>query len=85
LWQTRIALPANGKSMREALPSMLLAAGPTIGRETQSPVLRDPDEAVKAWVEFGELKVLDDDPAVDPAHSGFPEEKNDTAKETGKN
>lgn len=57
-WQTRIGLPANAKSMAEALPAMLVAAGPTIGRPSDSPVLRDADEARHGLVELGELKVL---------------------------
>lgn len=55
-WQTRIALPANGKSMAEALPAMALAAGPAIGRQSESPVLLDVDEARQGRVELGELE-----------------------------
>lgn len=57
-WQTRIALPTNGKSMAEALPAMVLAAGPSIGRETDKPLLRDVDHARQGRVDFGQLKVL---------------------------
>jgi hypothetical protein len=57
-WQTRIGLPANGKSMIEALPTMLLAAGSAIGRESESPLLRDADHARKGRVDFGELKAI---------------------------
>ena len=55
-WQTRIGLPARGKSMAEALPAMILAAGPSIGHEAKSPVLIDVDDARKGRVELGELK-----------------------------
>jgi hypothetical protein len=58
-WQTRIGLPANGKSMTQALPTMLLAAGPAIGRESRSPVLVSADDAREGVVELGELRILD--------------------------
>jgi hypothetical protein len=57
-WQTRIALPTNGKSMAEALPAMVLAAGPSIGRESDRPLLRDVDNARKGRVDLGQLKVI---------------------------
>jgi len=60
-WQTRIGLPANGKSMAEALPAMLVAAGPAIGRPADKPVLLDADLARQGTVKFGELKFFDDD------------------------
>jgi hypothetical protein len=58
-WQTRIGLPANGKSMEEALPVMFDAAGPAIGRPSDKPVLRTagPNPGGRVW--FGEIKVLD--------------------------
>lgn len=70
-WQTRIALPAHGKSMAEALPAMIYAAGAAIGREHDGPVLLDVDEAREGRVELGELKVrgiVEDEipPAEDP-------------------
>ena len=58
-WQTRIGLPANGKSMAEALPTMLVAAGPAIGRESAKPVLLDADNVREGHVKLDELKVLD--------------------------
>jgi hypothetical protein len=67
-WQTRIGLPANGKSMATALPTMLVAAGPAIGRPTDSPVLLDADNARQGTVTFGELKYSDVVP--EPARSG---------------
>ena len=62
-WQTRIGIPANGKSMAEALPVMMLAAGPAIGRPTDKPVLLDADRAREGQVKLGELKFLDYDSA----------------------
>jgi hypothetical protein len=56
-WQTRIGLPARGKTMAEALPAMVLAAGSSVGREAKSPVLIDVDDARKGRVDLGELEV----------------------------
>lgn len=63
-WQTRIGLAAVGKSMAQALPAMIVAGGPTIGRETKTPVLGDTDNPGRGHVELGELKVVgyEDDP-----------------------
>jgi hypothetical protein len=58
-WQTRIGLPANGKSMAAALPTMLVAAGPAIGRESKTPMLLDVDDVREGRVDLGELKVID--------------------------
>jgi hypothetical protein len=58
-WQTRIGLPAGGKSMAEALPIMLVAAGPAIGRESKTPTLLDADSVRDGRVNLGELKVID--------------------------
>jgi hypothetical protein len=58
-WQTRIGLPAHGKSMAAALPAMLVAAGPAIGRPADGPVFLDVDNARQGTVKFGELKFLD--------------------------
>ena len=55
-WQTRIALPANGKSMAAALPAMLIAAGSAIGRPADSPVLLNVDEARNVRVDLGDLE-----------------------------
>jgi hypothetical protein len=59
LWNTRIACPTRGLWMADALPIMIAAAGPLIGRETEKPVWRDTAELKKARVEFGELKTLE--------------------------
>lgn len=72
-WQTRIGLPANGKSMAEALPTMLVAAGPAIGRESKSPMLLDADSVREGRVNLGELKVLD--VIGDPQHHAEPDAK----------
>jgi len=53
-WQTRMAIPARGKYMARAMPAMMAIAAPSIGRETEKPVVRDAD----VRVEFGELEVL---------------------------
>ena len=58
-WQTRIGLSAVGKSMAEALPTMLVAAGPAIGRPSDKPVLVDADHAREGRVKLGELQILD--------------------------
>ncbi len=67
-WQTRVGLAANRKTMAQALPTMIVAAGPTIGRETTSPVLTDADEARQGHVDLGTLKVVgyEDDPPAPP-------------------
>jgi len=57
-WQTRIGLPTNGKSMAKALPVMLVAAGPVIGRPSEGPVMLDTDSARKGTVNLGELKFM---------------------------
>jgi hypothetical protein len=58
-WQTRIALPASGKSMQQALPTMIVAAGPSIGRPTDTPKLHSADRARSGTVRLGELNILD--------------------------
>ncbi|PTY05732.1 hypothetical protein DB347_15320 [Opitutaceae bacterium EW11] len=58
-WQTRIGIPANGKSMAEALPVIALAAGPNIGREMKTPALVSADDVRKGDVKLGELQVID--------------------------
>lgn len=67
LWQTRIALPIVGKTMAQALPPMIVAAGPAIGRPSDKPVLLNADSARAGTVELGELQILDvvKDPAAD--------------------
>lgn len=70
-WQTRIGLPANGKSMADALPAMLVAAGPVIGRPADGPVLLDADNARQGVVTLGELKFLDT--LAEPARDEDPE------------
>lgn len=66
-WQTRIGLPANGKSMAKALPTMILAAGPSIGRKADAPVLIDADEVRQGHVEFGAPKVIGYEDKAEPA------------------
>jgi len=59
LWHTRIACPARGLMMADAVPTMIVAAGPLIGRETKKPVWRDTTELKKVRIDFGELKTLE--------------------------
>lgn len=56
LWQTRIGLPANGKSMAEAIPVMVQMGAAQVGRETTKPVLRDVDD--RYTTKLGELEVI---------------------------
>ena len=65
-WQTRIGLPANGKSMASALPVMITAAGPAIGRPADKPVMVDADVAREGQVKLGELKFLDFENTIRP-------------------
>ncbi len=63
-WQTRIALPADGKTMAAALPAMFIAGAPAFGRETRKPILRDADTLREGHVKLGDLKFLDVMPAA---------------------
>jgi hypothetical protein len=74
-WQTRIGLPTHGKSMADALPVMLVAAGPSIGRPADKPVLADADSARKGSVNLGELKFLDPMPPLHNEPPAKPETK----------
>jgi len=62
-WQTRIGLPANGKSMEQALPNMMVAAGPAIGRRSDKPILVDADNVRGGRVTLRDLQILDSEPA----------------------
>lgn len=66
-WQTRIGLPASGKSMASALPVMVAAAGPAIGRPSDKPVFVDADVAREGQVKLGELKFLDFESTTRPS------------------
>lgn len=66
-WQTRIGLPASGKSMASALPVMIAAAGPAIGRASDKPLLVNADIAREGQVKLGELKFLDFESSTRPA------------------
>lgn len=57
-WQSRIGLPANGKSMAQAIPSMIIAAGPALGHESKLPVLASADNAREGYVEFREPEFI---------------------------
>jgi len=56
LWQTRIGVPANGKSMPDALTTIVQLAGSQIGRETTKPVLRNTED--RYTTRLGELKII---------------------------
>ena len=58
-WQTRVGLPANGKSMAQALPVMVASAGPAIGHPAEEPALFDTDNARAGRVTLGELRFID--------------------------
>lgn len=69
-WQTRIALPARGKSMEQALPAMAQAAGGLIGVESRSALVLDPADLGEARARPGELEIIgvvDETPAAVPA------------------
>ncbi len=68
-WQTRICLPAVGKTMAAALPTMIAAAGPQFGRETAIPVLSDADGAREGHVDLGELRVVGYEDPTKPQHA----------------
>ena len=59
LWHTRIACEARGLVMANAIPTLVVAGGPFIGRETKKPVWRYAAELRKAHVGFGELKTVE--------------------------
>jgi hypothetical protein len=59
LWHTRIACETRGLMMADALPTMIVTAGPFMGRETKKPVWRDANDLKKAHIDFGELKTME--------------------------
>lgn len=59
LWHTRIACSASRLTMADALPTMIVAAGPFFGRETKQPEWRDIAALKKAHVDFGALKLME--------------------------
>lgn len=63
LWHTKIALPANGSYMEEAIPTMITLATPFIGRETKKPMFSDQTPLRTGHVEIGPTKTLE---FVDP-------------------
>jgi len=66
-WQTRIGLPANGKTMSAALPVMIATAGPAIGRPSGKPVFLDADRIRDGQVKLGKLEFLDYEGTPPPA------------------
>jgi hypothetical protein len=59
LWHTRIVCEARGLYMADALPSLIVAGGPYIGRETKKPVWRDAYDLKKTRIDFGQLKTIE--------------------------
>ena len=57
-WQTRISLTADAKTMDQALPTMVVAAGPGIGRESKSPQLMNANTATNGHVELGDIEIV---------------------------
>ena len=63
-WETRIATVAQGKSIVEALPTMIEIAGPAIGIPNDKPMIRDTSD-LDANVTAGDIEVigtLDEEP-----------------------
>lgn len=60
LWQTRIACSARGNWAADALPQIVKAAAPVIGRETDRPEWVPPSETRRRTdVQIGELKTIE--------------------------
>jgi len=76
LWHTRIATEAGGTAMITAMPTMITAAAPYIGKETKKPVFRDPFDLKRANVELGPTQMID---FVDPAPASTPTEGEGTS------
>jgi hypothetical protein len=61
LWKTNISASTRGFSLPEVLPTMLTVSAPLIGRETKRPLRIDVGKHYKPTVEFGPLKVIEED------------------------
>lgn len=61
LWQTRFACPATGLSLTKALPQMILAAAPNLGRETALPVNVNASDRFGSEVRMGDFTILNED------------------------
>jgi len=72
LWMTRIACSARGVSLDEAFPNMLAVAGPSIGKDTPTPVWVNATERFKGNVKIGELTVVKDETSPAPAAPANP-------------
>lgn len=59
LWVTRISCPSKGFWLPNALPSMLVMAGPCIGRETDKPVWVNANDQFKPQVRIGDPQVVE--------------------------
>ena len=61
LWETRFGCPADGLTLADTLPQMIVAAAPNFGRETRMPVSLRVNDWRRVQVEYGELRVIETD------------------------
>lgn len=78
LWVTRISCPSRGYELSEVLPTMLVGAGPNIGRDTPRPVWTRAAKDFKPTVTLGGPKLLEylDDKRL-PVIESTPNKTND--------
>lgn len=58
LWETNIACPADGQDLSQALPLMVVSAGPMLAKETKRPEWLDEVDKHKAKVTIGEAEMV---------------------------
>ena len=75
LWETRFACPATGLDLNAALPLLIRAAAPNLGRETKEPVNLNASDAFGGHIDLGEMKILETYPAKPPDDAVKPLEK----------
>jgi len=63
LWQTRISCPTRGVYAADALPQIVQAAGPVIGRETDIPEIFNTRTGIRnrGEVSIGEITTVEED------------------------
>lgn len=59
LWMTKISCPATGLLMDQTLPTMMVIAGPNIGRDTPHPVWVNASDKFKPNVQIGDPKLVE--------------------------
>ncbi len=59
LWTTRMSCPSRGLQMDQTLPTMLVIAGPNIGRDTVKPVWANATDKFKPDVQIGDPKLVE--------------------------